>query len=157
MLTWILSKCKTGTWPCKMNTTVVVASHCVILSYQNNAEYCRKGYNTCRRKGGELIKMRWSSGCACRCTSGVRLQSVSVFTLSGEDRGLCPGNYSVSAAFHWQIFLRFCSLGEMGPHSVVMCIAELQENSQHQADEHTNKMESRNTAEYEQWRRSVKG
>lgn len=50
--------------------------------------------------------------------------------------------------FFTDTFLRFCSFREMGPHSVLMFLLELRENPQYYADEHTNKMESCNKAEY---------
>lgn len=52
---------------------------------------------------------------------------VGAFTLHEETFG--QGIILCVLLFTGTHFLGFCSLGEMGPHRAVTCIAELQENS----------------------------
>lgn len=133
----------------RRHVTSCCSGGCISLCDIVRARHSGKEWKTCRRQGGEQIK-RWNSGCAwVRGIPSVRDCNQLVVSTPLQQRA----EAFIQEIISWlqlfnDIFLRFCSLGEMGPHSVVPCSAELQEKSQH-----TNKMEWRNTAEYEQWRR----
>lgn len=70
-------------------------------------------------------------------------------TKSGQRPLLC--------SFSLTHILRFCSLGEMGPHSVVTCIAELQENSNTKQMSTQTKWSLETQQSREQWRKPEKG
>lgn len=120
------------------------------------AKHSRKEWQTCRRQERELMK-RWNSGCACvRGIPSVRDCNQLVVSTLLQQRA----EAFIQEMISWlqlfpDIFLRFCSLGEMGPHSVVPCSAELQENSQNHIRWAHKQNGVENTADYEQWRRPV--